>query len=559
MKKILSIILMLCIILSLMTACGGNIDTASSSSSDTASEVDTYVYSNPTQTLKATASNDKYRNIYEILLYTFCDSNGDEIGDIQGLISKLDYLNDGDPNSGDDLGVDAIWLLPFTVADSYHKYDTVDHYSIDDEYGTMDDFKELVSECHARGINIIMDLVLNHTSSQHPWFTKACEEIKQGKTDGYAEMYSLVNSEDKPAYFAGVYGAENWWYECNFMPSFPELNLSSEKTREEISNIVKHWTEIGVDGFRLDAVKYFTSSSDLSTDKTDGEEFLKWFTERARGHNPNAYVVGELWDSSTLIKTHYKSGIDSLFNFDGSGSTGKYANALQTNDVYRLVSSMKRYSDSVIERNPEFIDAVFLSNHDQMRIGTTLTTNVERKLAAALYMLTPGNSFIYYGEELGLAGSIETQDASFRTAMIWTKDGKDGQTGPPPGYETPNIPDGGGVAEQLADSNSLLNFYRRVIRVKNQNPEIARGYVTETINFDDTKQAGYVVEYNGTKKVVLHNIADSEVTLTLSENILDSITLYGDLYAADNANPDNYVEINGKEITLPGYSTAILG
>lgn len=559
MKKILCKILTFCITFSIIAACSENKETTSSNPDNTTSTTDTYVYSNPTGTLTATASSDKYRNIYEILLYTFCDSNGDEIGDIQGLISKLDYLNDGDPNSGDDLGVDAIWLLPFTVSDSYHKYDTVDHYTIDDEYGTMDDFKELSAECDKRGISIIMDLVLNHTSSEHPWFTKACEEIRQGKTDGYAEMYSLVNSEDKPAYFAGVYQAENWWYECNFMPSFPELNLSSDKTREEISKIVKHWTELGVDGFRLDAVKYFTSASELSTDKTDGEEFLKWFTEMARSHNPDTYIVGELWDSSSLIKSHYKSGVDSLFNFDGSGSTGKFANAIQTNDAYRLISSMKRYSDSVKERNPEFIDAVFLSNHDQMRIGTTLKTNVERKLAASLYMLMPGNSFIYYGEELGLAGSIETQDASYRTAMIWTKDGGDGQTGPPPGYEVENIPDGGGVKEQLADSNSLLNFYRRVIKLKNQNPEIARGSVSDTINFDDTKQAGYVVEYNGTKKVVLHNIGDSEVTVTLPENILESITLYGDLYASDNASKDDYVEINGLEITLPAYSTAILG
>ncbi|MDD5924347.1 MAG: alpha-amylase family glycosyl hydrolase [Clostridia bacterium] len=555
-KKIIASILMLCMVSSLLCSCAD--DKNENTSSQQSAEQTGFVYKDPLSELDASQSNDKYRNVYELLLYTYCDSNGDGIGDIQGLISKLDYLNDGDPNSGDDLGVDAIWLLPFTEANSYHKYDTLDYYTVDAEYGTMEDFKQLNEQCEERGIKIIMDLALNHISSQHEFFKKMCEEVAEGNTEGYAQMFSLVNSEDKPPYFAGVPDAENWWYECNFMPSFPELNLSSQMTRDEIEKIVKHWTEAGVDGFRLDGLKYYTSVNKDSSDKTDSVEFLSWLEQTAQKYNPDVYFVGELWDSSTNIRNHYESGIDSLFNFDGAGSTGKFANAIQTNNVFKLLSSMQRFQDTVIERNEEYIDALFLSNHDQVRIGTSLKESQQRKIAAALYMLTPGNSFIYYGEELGMAGSIPTQDASFRTAMIWRDSDDSDRTDPPPGYEVENIPDDGSVEKQLANENSILNFYRRLIRLKNINPEIARGRITNVISFDDGRQAAYVIECNGVKKIVLFNISKDEVQLSLPDGTLNDIMLYGDLYAMNSSDSDK-LDINGNQITMPGCSIIILG
>ncbi len=554
-KKIIASILMLCMVSSLLCSCDNKKE---STSSQQGVEQTGFAYEDPLSVLDASQSKDKYRNVYELLLYTYCDSNGDGIGDIQGLISKLDYLNDGDPNSGDDLGVDAIWLLPFTQANSYHKYDTLDYYTVDAEYGTMEDFKELNEQCEKRGIKIIMDLALNHISSQHELFKKMCEEVAQGNTEGYAQMFSLVNSEDKPPYFAGVPDAENWWYECNFMPSFPELNLSSQMTRDEIEKIVKHWTEAGVDGFRLDGLKYYTSVNKDSTDKTDSVEFLSWLEQTAQKYNPDVYFVGELWDSSTNIRNHYESGIDSLFNFDGAGSTGKFANAIQTNNVFKLLSSMQRFQDTVLERNEEYIDALFLSNHDQVRIGTSLKESQQRKIAAALYMLTPGNSFIYYGEELGMAGSIPTQDASFRTAMIWRDSDDSDRTDPPPGYEVENIPDEGSVEKQLANENSILNFYRRLIKLKSINPEIARGRITNVISFDDGRQAAYVIEYNGVKKIVLFNISKDEVQLSLPDGTLGDIMLYGDLYAMNTSDSDK-LDINGNQITMPGCSVIILG
>ena len=127
------------------------------------------------QQATAVASDDKYRNFYEIFVYSFCDSDGDGIGDINGITQKLDYLNDGDPNGGDDLGIDGIWLMPIMPSPSYHKYDVTDYYDIHPDYGTLEDFERFTAECEKRGIDVIIDLVLNHTSSEHPWFIAASE------------------------------------------------------------------------------------------------------------------------------------------------------------------------------------------------------------------------------------------------------------------------------------------------------------------------------------------------------------------------------------------------
>ena len=161
MKKILSILLAGAMLAGcVLTGCSD-----SSSSKSDSSDGNTAKVADPIEGVKATASTDKYRNYYEIFVNSFCDSNGDETGDLQGIISQLDYLNDGDPNSGDDLGVDAIWLTPIMPSKSYHKYDVEDYYNIDPDFGTLDDFDKLIEECHKRGINVILDLVLNHASS----------------------------------------------------------------------------------------------------------------------------------------------------------------------------------------------------------------------------------------------------------------------------------------------------------------------------------------------------------------------------------------------------------
>ena len=283
MKKILSILLAGAMLAGcVLTGCSD-----SSSSKSDSSDGNTAKVADPIEGVKATASTDKYRNYYEIFVNSFCDSNGDETGDLQGIISQLDYLNDGDPNSGDDLGVDAIWLTPIMPSKSYHKYDVEDYYNIDPDFGTLDDFDKLIEECHKRGINVILDLVLNHASSKNPLFTKAVEEVADNKLDGNAEYFEIHSASYFDSDTQTISLGNGYACEANFSQEMPEWNLNSKKTREEFTKIAKFWLDRGVDGFRLDACKYFTNK------ETDGTEFLKWFYDTCKGIKKDVYHCNE--------------------------------------------------------------------------------------------------------------------------------------------------------------------------------------------------------------------------------------------------------------------------
>ena len=205
--------------------------------------------------------DDNYRNYYEIFVYSFCDSNGDGIGDIQGLISKLDYLNDGDDSTDTDLGVNGIWLMPVNPSTSYHKYDVMDYYDIDKAYGTLDDYKQLLKECNDRGIKVILDLVMNHSSNYHPWFKEAgkyLSTLAPGQEPDpaackYVDYYTFSRTKESGAYYP-VDGTTDWYYNAQFSPNMPDLNLNNENVRKEFEDISKYWLDMGVGGFRLDAI-----------------------------------------------------------------------------------------------------------------------------------------------------------------------------------------------------------------------------------------------------------------------------------------------------------------
>ncbi|NLF36225.1 MAG: alpha-amylase, partial [Clostridiaceae bacterium] len=211
---------------------------------------------------------------YEIFVGGFSDSDEDGTGDIKGIINRIDYLNDGDPLSGKSLGIEGIWLMPIMQAGSYHKYDVIDYYSIDLNYGTMEDFEQLISVCDDKGIDIIIDLVLNHTSEYNRWFLDLKNAIKEGDKDNkYMDWYSITTDSSKGWHkLAEDPDGVQYYYEGNFSPSMPELNMDNQEVLDEIDNIVKFWLEKGVKGFRLDAVKYVYLSNDIKN-----IEFWKWF------------------------------------------------------------------------------------------------------------------------------------------------------------------------------------------------------------------------------------------------------------------------------------------
>ena len=428
MKKILSLLLAVCMIASLLAACGGS--------------------SNPVDKNKAEASTDKYRSYYQVWIGSFCDSNGDQIGDLPGLISKLDYINDGDPNSGNDLGADGIWLSPMMPSKSYHKYNVRDYFEIDPDFGTLADFDTLIKEAHNRGIRVIIDLVLNHSGDDHEFFLKACDELREGKEDGYARYYN-VSKESNETYNRPISGSD-YYYAGPFSTDMPDWNLSYEGTREYFEEVAKFWLEKGVDGFRLDAVKYFEDKN------TDAVEFLKWFYTMAQKYNPDVYMVGEDWDDAGNVYDMYESGIDSLFNFKFANSGGEWMVASHGMTADAL-GKLKKYDNNIKKRNENAINANFLTNHDMVRAYNMLDED-DYKMAAALYMLAPGNTFTYYGEEIGIEAPNTSNDASYRTAMIWDNENL-------PDIEVPGVAEVvknelGGVEQQLKDEHSLLNTYR---------------------------------------------------------------------------------------------------
>lgn len=547
MKKILSILLAGAMLAGcVLTGCSD-----SSSSESDSSDGNTAKVADPIEGVKATASTDKYRNYYEIFVNSFCDSNGDETGDLQGIISQLDYLNDGDPNSGDDLGVDAIWLTPIMPSKSYHKYDVEDYYNIDPDFGTLDDFDKLIEECHKRGINVILDLVLNHASSKNPLFTKAVEEVADNKLDGNAEYFEIHKSSYFDSDTQTISLGNGYACEANFSQEMPEWNLNSKKTREEFTKIAKFWLDRGVDGFRLDACKYFTNK------ETDGTEFLKWFYDTCKGIKEDVYMVGENWTDDSDIQELYKSGIDSQFAFKFSTSTGTIISNIISQGGMATAKKIMNYDNKMTESNPNAINAMFLSNHDQVRSGNALESQglSSQKLAAAVYMLAPGNPFIYYGEEIGIKAPNTTNDAAYRTQMVFDSDNL------PDIYvngigEEAEVPTGGGVKQQLADKDSLLNYYRRIITIKNQNPEIARGRIVGTQGFDDKAVGAYYVEYEDSKLLIIHNFSKNDAKeLTITDDMIKNATLRADLIPESSS---KHTELKDGKISVPPQSTVII-
>ena len=505
--------------------------------------------SDPIEGVKAEASADKYRNVYQIFTQSFCDSDGDGVGDFKGIISQLDYLNDGDPNGGEDLGVDALWMTPINPSESYHKYSVEDYYNVDESFGTLEDFDKLVEECHKRGINVILDLVLNHISYKNPLFLEACEEVKQGKLDGKAQYFEF----HKPDYYSPdvqVVTVGDYVCEANFSPTMPEWNLNSEKTREEFTKIAKFWLDRGVDGFRLDAVKYFANKD------TDGVAFLKWFVDTCRGIKSDVYLVGEDWSDDSEIKDFYASGIDSLFAFRFATSSGDICQFLSTMQGQQLIKKLVSYDGKMSEVNPDYINAMFLSNHDQIRIANALEGKglEAEKFAANIYMLTPGNSYTYYGEEIGMTAPGTDSDKYYRLPMVFDSDNPQGIT--VDGASAVDAPTGGGVKQQLSDKNSLLNHYRRLITVKLQNPEIARGRMTKQENFGDTMIGAYYIEKDDSKLLVIHNFSpDTEKTVEITDDMLKNAAVCADLLPSADA---NHLSIKDGKLTLPAYSSVIL-
>ncbi len=437
--------------------------------------------------------DDKYRTTYEVFVYSFCDSDGDGIGDLNGLIDKLDYINDGDDATDGDLRCNQIWLMPISPSPTYHKYDVVDYKDIDPQYGTLEDFDRLVEECHARGIRVIIDQVYNHSSSEHPWFTEAAEFLKQHdelRLEEAKEQCPFVDyynfSDEKMDGFEPLSGTD-YFYEARFWSGMPDLNLDSVAVRGEIADITGFWLGRGVDGFRLDAVtSYYTGEDEKNV------EFMTWLNDTVKKVDSDAYIVAEAWTNSATYYKYYASGIDSFFDFDYSGSEGTIAGVARgTTPASRYAQALEKTEAAIEEAGG--IDAPFYTNHDMARSAGYFTgkgSDDKVKLAGALNLLMRGNAFIYYGEELGMKGS--GKDENKRAPMYWTEDGTaEGMCKGPDGMDsfTMKYP---ALDQQQEDPYSIYNYFKAAIRLRNTYPAIARGRTTAIDEISDSDISAFM-------------------------------------------------------------------
>ena len=495
--------------------------------------------------------DDEYRNYYEIYVGSFFDTDNDGIGDLNGVTAKLDYIKD--------MGFNGIWLMPVTKGTSYHKYDVEDYYDVDPQFGNLEDMKKLVSEAHARGIDIIIDLVVNHSSSSHPWFKAACEYlVSHGQPGGpYGDYYNFSQTQKQG--YQRVPGSA-WYYECQFTGTMPDLNLDSQALRSEVESIMRFWlSDVDVDGFRLDAVtSFYTNSTQKSI------EFLSFLNTTAKAIKSDCYIVGEAWlGNNAAVREYYASGIDSFFCFPLAMGTGRVADVLKDirSTPGKTLGELMTELDQVYDTG---ILAPFLSNHDTARVasftGRSQTDKI--KMSQGILSLMSGSLFVYYGEEIGMISTSDGADTYKRIAMKWSdKSVYEGWC-----YTTPQgIPVTKdnyyypGVETQAADPSSILNYYKASLALRNANPEIARGEIRILDQY--YSQSGYVCvmqrTWNGKTVTIAVNL-DREWAHDLTlETSLGNLSLSGQLCASSSSETVSY-DAKAFKLHLPPYSIAVL-
>ena len=513
---------------------------------------------------------------YQIFIRSFADSDGNNVGDINGVTAKLDYLND--------LGVKGIWLTPIHPSGSYHGYDVVDYKGIHPIFGTMDDFERLVEEAHRRDIRIVLDFVINHASSNNDWFLEACKSVnnpyrnhftfsENPEADIAAGNIPMIATEGAAGYNSGewydVYsGTKSYKYHSAFWTSsFADFNYGPVETAEtsgafiDIVDAAKFWIDKGVDGFRLDAVKhiYHNETSD------ENPRFLAKFYNALNSYfegksyfNEPLYMIGEVLSEHNVVAPYYV-GLPAYFDFS---SWWRMEYALKNNHAKWYPQDILSYREEYAAVNPNFIQATKLSNHDETRTRTSLGGNNEAnilrtKMAGAILLTSIGSPYIYYGEEIGMIGSKNSGDENVREPMLWdTKANDNYRTGKYPISKNSTEESVGTVQSQSQSETSVYTIYRYFARLRNTYPALAKGTMSLPDNFDasdnsDKQIMAYVREYEGEKLLVIHNVSLKESTYEISATNLTPI-------ADMNKVSFNKVSEGKYQVVMPGYSTIIL-
>ncbi|HYN23244.1 MAG TPA: alpha-amylase family glycosyl hydrolase, partial [Thermoanaerobaculia bacterium] len=450
---------------------------------------------------------------YEIFVRSFSDSDGNGIGDLNGLTAKLDYINDGNPASQTDLGASCIWLMPVAESPSYHGYDVSDYYRVEPDYGTTNDFKRFVAEAHRRGIRVLVDMVLNHASSEHPSFKAALSDT----ASPYRAWYRFAAA---PA-GKGPWGMEAWhkspvrgeYYYGVFWSGMPDLNFATPAVREEVKKIATFWLrDMGVDGFRLDAIPYLTEEGSCLAGCAGTHAFLRDYAAHIQSVAPEAYTVGEAWGNVAAVLPYYPDQLTSSFAFELSDSL---LSAVRHGSAAGLLGGFLLLQDTL----PAYRWSPFLSNHDGTRTMTALGGDIAKaKLAATLLLTLPGLPFVYYGEEIGMIG--DKPDPRLRTPMQWSPVRGGGFTSGTPWEGAQPDSFTTTVEAQHANAGSLLNLYRRLIHLRTANEALATGRLVPLVA-SSSQVAAYLRRDGDHAVLVVTNLGAGAVS-GLSINSADS-------------------------------------
>lgn len=477
----------------------------------------------PAPTITPTTSIDQHNFpwwndvvFYEIFVRSFYDSDGDGVGDFQGLISKLDYLNDGDPNTKDDLGITGIWLMPIFPSTSYHGYDVIDYREVNPELGSMEDFSEFLEEAHKRNIKVIIDFVVNHTSINHPWF----KEARNNPDSSYRDWY--IWAEEKPTY-KGPWGQDVWhfnydntYYYGVFWSGMPDLNFRNPEVTDEVFDIAEFWLkDIGVDGFRIDGALHLIEEGQVQKNTDATHEWFRVFNEHYNEINPQAMTVGEVWDSNFLAVRYVKNKeFDLVFDFEQADSIML---GVMGSDGQRVLNAL------VFNYNlyPIFQKANFLTNHDMNRVMHVFQGNENKAKAAAVIILTsPGVPFIYYGEEVGMLGAKPDED--IRLPMQWSTELNAGfSTGSPWRSVNGNYLDWN-VDTLNQNPESLTNLYRKLIHFRNESTALRVGEF-QALNTNERNVISYARVLDEEIIIIMINLEnnDKNVVMDIPTGLLE--------------------------------------
>ncbi|MDR2828390.1 MAG: InlB B-repeat-containing protein [Acholeplasmatales bacterium] len=529
--------------------------------------VGTYTYLNSSldnSKLKTATSDEFYGVGYQIQVSSFADSDGDGFGDIRGIYNNLDYL--------DDLGVKVLWLTPVQLANNYHGYDVIDFYEIDPRFGTLNDYIDLLNAAHAKGMKVLMDLVINHTANNASWFKDSAlfKDITLHDKNGKEytaparslftwrdDPYKLTDNTETPIWYP--YSTYGYYYYSSFSSNMPELNYDYQPTRDAIVDVALYWLEKGLDGFRLDAVKHVYTALEVQSPQdmdifagesgnryeanvTKNNNFFNEFSARLKAYKKDTFIVGENFDGSNDNIAPYVKSIDSQFSFPALYSISSQIDSNNPSIGY-YETGYYQFSNNRTSGLPQgsvFIDSPFTSNHDVIRAinfvsgaaegfyGSRNIKAVSRdyyearaKLWASIILTLPGLPWIFYGDELGMTSNLypneygnpgSFMDRFYRQPFKWEYN-KNNQT--TNFYVEAWLVEWDdynqslfGVKEQNLDSNSMLNHYKQLINLKNSEQAIEKG-VIHSWNGLKAGILAYEREYYGQRVIIYHNMLNS--------------------------------------------------